>query len=339
MKAIIWTKYGPLDGLQLQEVEKPVPKDNEVLIKVHAATVTAGDTEMRKLKLPYSLGLPIRLYTGFRQPTRVKILGQELAGVIEALGKDVTRFKEGDEVFGTTGFAFGSYAEYNCLPAGSTESALAIKPANVSFEEAAAAPTAGLEAIHFMRIAGLQSGQHLLINGAGGSIGTFMLQLAKLSGAQVTAVDSAAKLDMLRALGADRVIDYTREDFAASDQTYDVILDVVGRGSYARSVRSLKPNGFYLLANPSLSTIFRRFWTSLTSSKKVVLQPSGQSLEELLQLKELIEAGKVKVVVDRSFSLEKTAEAHAYVETGQKKGNVVIAVEPGTAGAARDAES
>ena len=325
MKAIVWTKYGSPDGLQLQEVEKPTPKDNEVLIRVRAATVTAGDTEMRKLKLPYSLGLPVRVYAGLGRPTRIRILGQELAGEIVSVGKDVRRFKEGDEVFGTTGFAFGSYAEYNCLPAESGQSALAIKPANVSYEEAAAVPTAGLEAIHFLRIAGLQSGQSLLINGAGGSIGTFTLQLAKLSGAEVTAVDSAAKLDMLRSLGADQVIDYAQEDFA-SGKTYDAILDVVGKSSYARSVQSLKPNGFYLVANPSLSMLFRRLWTLLTSSKKVVLRSSEQSVEDLLHLKELIEEGKVRTIIDRTYPLEQTAEAHRYVETGQKQGNVVITV-------------
>ncbi len=328
MKAVVWTKYGPPDGLQLQDVEKPTPKDNQVLIGVHAATVTAGDCEMRRLQLPLSLGFPFRLYAGLRRPTRLRILGQELAGVIEAAGKDVTRFKVGDEVFGTTGFAFGSYAEYNCLPGDSTESALAIKPANASFEEAAAAPTAGLEALHFLRIAGLQGGQRLLINGAGGSIGTFTLQLAKLSGAKVTAVDSAGKLDMLRSLGADRVIDYAQEDFAESGQTYDAIVDVVGKGSYARCVRSLKPDGFYFVANPSLSTLFRRIGTSLTSSKKVVLQPSAQTLEDLLHLKELMEAEKVRIVIDRTYPLEQTAEAHRYVESGQKQGNVVIAVGP-----------
>jgi NADPH:quinone reductase-like Zn-dependent oxidoreductase len=328
MKAIVWTRYGPPEALQLQEVDKPAPKDNEVLIEVHAASVTAGDTEMRELRLPYSLGLPIRLYAGLRRPTRIRILGQELAGVVRATGKEVTRFHEGDEVFGTTGFAFGSYAEYNCLPAASTESALALKPANASFEEAAAAPTAGLEAIHFHRIAGLQDGQHLLINGAGGSIGTFMLQLAKLSGAEVTAVDSAAKLDMLRSLGADQVIDYAREDFAESGRSYDVILDVVGTGMYARCVRSLKPHGFYLLANPALSTPFRKLGTSLTSSKKVVLQPSAQPVQDLLYLKELIEAEKVRVIIDRTYPLEHTAEAHTYAETGQKMGNIVITVKP-----------
>jgi NADPH:quinone reductase-like Zn-dependent oxidoreductase len=330
MKAIVWTEYGPPEGLQLQEVEKPAPRDHEILIRVRAATVTAGDSEMRRLQLPYSLGLPIRLYTGLTRPTRVRILGQELAGVIEAAGKDVARFKEGDEVFGTTGFRFGSYAEYNCLPAESEDSALTIKPANVTFEEAAAAPTAGFEALHFLRIAGLQSGQHLLINGAGGSIGTFALQLAKLSGVQVTAVDSADKLDMLRSLGADQVIDYTREDFTRGGETYDAILDVVGKAHYARSIRSLNRRGFYLVANPSISKMLRGRWTALTSDKQVVLQPSAQPLEDLNQLKELIETDKVTIVIDRIYPLEETAEAHRHVDSGKKKGNVVIAVRPET---------
>jgi len=328
MRAIVWTKYGDPDGLQLQEVEKPVPKDSEVLIRVHAATVTAGDCEMRRLQLPLSLGLPVRLYAGLARPTRIRILGQELAGEIEAVGKDVARFKKGDEVFGTTGFAFGAYAEYNCLPAESDGGALAIKPANVTYGEAAAIPTAGLEALHFLRVADLQSGQSILINGAGGSIGTFALQLAKLSGAEVTAVDSAAKLEMLCSLGADHIIDYAREDFTKSGQTYDVILDVVGKSPYAGSVNALKPNGFYLIANPSLSTMFRGQWTSMTSSKTVFQSPADQTTEDLNHLKELIEAGKIEMVIDRAYPLGQMAEAHRYVETGQKKGNVVITVVP-----------
>lgn len=328
MRAIVWTKYGPPEGLQLQGVEKPAPRDHELLIRVRAATVTAGDSEMRKLQLPFSLGFPIRLYTGLTRPTRVRILGQELAGVIEAVGKDVTRFKVGDEVFGTTGFKFGSYAEYNCLPAESEASALAIKPANLTFGEAAAAPTAGFEALHFLRVAGLQGGQRLLINGAGGSIGTFALQLAKLSGVEVTAVDSAGKLDMLRSLGADRVIDYTQEDFTRGGQTYDAILDVVGKAEYGRSIRSLNKNGVYLVANPSISLMIRGRWTALTSDKSVFLQPSAQPLEDLVQLKELLEMEKVRIVIDRTYPLEETAAAHRYVDSGGKQGNVVIAVTP-----------
>jgi NADPH:quinone reductase-like Zn-dependent oxidoreductase len=328
VKAIIWTAYGPPDVLQLQEVEKPTPKADEVLVKVHATGVTAGDCEMRSLEFPLFLSLPMRLYAGIRRPTRIKIIGQELAGEIEAVGKDVKSFKVGDQVFGTTGFATGTYAEYICLPAepDETEGLLVPKPANMTYEEAATVPTGGLEALHFLRQANIQRGQTVLINGAGGSIGTFAIQLAKYFGAEVTAVDSTAKLDMLHAIGADQVVDYTQKDFTKSGESYDVIFDVVGKSSYSASIRSLKPNGRYLLANPRLSQMVRGPWTSRTSSKTVIIGAAGQKVEDLIYLRELIEAGKIKSVIDRRYPLEQTAEAHRYVETGHKKGNVVITV-------------
>ncbi len=329
MKAIVWTKYGPPDVLQLQEVEKPVPKDNEVLIRIYAATAGAWDCEARVLKFPLFLGLPMRAYVGLIRPTRITILGQELAGEIESVGKDVKKFKEGDQVFAAIGFGFGAYAEYTCRPAKpkDAEGALAIKPANMSYEEAAAVPVGGLEALHFLRQGNIQSGQKVLINGAGGSIGTSAVQLAKYFGAEVTAVDSTMKLDMLRSIGADQVIDYTEEDFTRSGESYDVILDVVGKSTYSRSEKSLKKNGRYLLANPGLSHMVRGKWTSMRSSKKVIFGAAGQKSEDLIFLKELIEAGKIKSVIDRRYTLEQTAEAHRYVETGHKKGNVVITVE------------
>jgi 2-desacetyl-2-hydroxyethyl bacteriochlorophyllide A dehydrogenase len=324
MKAMIWMKYGSPDGLQLREVEKPTPKDNEVLIRVHAATVTAGDCEMRSLKFPLFLSLPMRMYVGLRRPTRIKIIGQELAGEIESVGKDVKRFKKGDQVFAATGLGFGAYAEYKCLP---EDGVLVIKPANMTYEEAAAVPVGGLEALHFLRKANSLSGQKVLISGAGGSIGTFAVQLAKYFGAEVTGVDSTGKLDMLRSIGTDHVIDYTRDDFTKSGETYDVILDVMGKSSFSRCVRSLKPNGRYLLLNAGLSQTLRGRWTSMTSTKKVVIGAASQKREDLISLRELIEAGKIKAVIDRRYPLEQTAEAHRYVDTGQKKGNVVITVE------------
>ena len=329
MKAIVWTKYGSPDVLQLQEVEKPTPKDNEVLIRIYAATAGAWDCEARILKFPFFLGLPMRIYIGLIRPTRINILGQELAGEIESVGKDVRSFKEGDQVFAATGLGFGAYAEYVCRPAKpkDAEGALAIKPANMTYEEAAAVPVGGLEALHFLRQGNIQSGQKVLINGAGGSIGTFAVQLAKHFGGEVTAVDSAEKLDMLSSIGADQVIDYNQEDFTKSGQTYDVILDVVGKSSFSGSVGSLKQNGRYLLANPGLSHLVRGKWTSVRSSKKVISGAAGQKSEDLVFLKELIEAGKIKSVIDRRYPLEQTAEAHSYVETGHKKGNVVITVE------------
>jgi 2-desacetyl-2-hydroxyethyl bacteriochlorophyllide A dehydrogenase len=323
MRAIVLTKYGSPDGLQLTEVEKPTPKVNEVLIRIRATTVTAGDVEIRTLKFPIWLMLPIRLYVGFIKP-RNFTLGQELAGDVVAVGKDVKRFSEGDQVFGTTGFHFGAHAEYICLP---ESGALATKPTNMTYEEAAAVPVAGLEALHFMRKANIQSGQKVLIFGAGGSIGTMGVQLAKHFGAEVTGLDSSSKLDMLRSIGAAHTIDFTQEDFAQSSQTYDVLFDVIGKSSFSESIRSLKPNGRYLLGgNIGPLRMIRGWWVSTTTSKKVVLGAAMQTTEDLVFLKELIEAGKLKSVIDRAYPLEQTAEAHRYVETGQKKGNVVITV-------------
>jgi NADPH:quinone reductase-like Zn-dependent oxidoreductase len=326
MRAIVWTKYGPPGVLQLKEVARPTPKDKEVLIRIYATTVTTADCELRSLNIPIALMLPIRIYLGLRRP-RISILGQELAGEIEAVGKDVTRFRKGDQVFAWTGFRLGAYAEYICLPEGGF---VAIKPSKMTYEEAAALSVGGLEAAHFLRKGNIQSGQKVLINGAGGSIGTFAIQIARHFGADVTGVDSTEKLDMLRSIGADHVIDYTQEDFTRSGETYDVIFDVIGKSSFSRSVKSLKPNGRYLLGNPGLSQQVRARWTSMPGSKKVIswaARAAGEITEDLNFLKELIEAGKIKTVIDRRYTLEEIAEAHRYVETGQKKGNVVITVE------------
>jgi len=324
MKAIVWTKYGPPDVLQLKEVEKPTPKDNEVLIRIHATTVTAGDCELRSLRFSLFLKLIMRLGFGFRKPKRITILGSELAGEIELVGKDVKLFRKGDQVFGNTGAGLGAYAEYVCLP---EEGVLAIKPANITYEEAAAVSVGGLEALHFLRKGNIQSGQKVLINGAGGSIGTMAVQLVKSFGAEVTGVDSTRKLDMLRSISADKVIDYTQEDFTKSGETYDVIFDVVGKSSFSGCIRSLKKKGIYLLANPRLSLYIRRLWTLMTSSKKVITGITSYKTKDLIFLKELIEAGKIKSVIDRRYPLEQIAEAHSYIETGQKTGNVVITVE------------
>jgi len=323
MKAVVCTKYGPPDVLQLREVPKPSPKDNEVLVKVHATTVFAGDCEMRGLKFPFLLRLLMRTAFGFRGP-RNNIIGQELAGEIEATGKDVQRFKKGDQVFGTPGIGLGAYAEYKCLP---EKAVLAIKPANMTYEEAAAVPVGGLEALHYLGEANIQSGQEVLINGAGGSIGTFAVQLAKHFGAEVTVVDSMGKLEMLRSIGANQVIDYTQDNFTESGETYDVIFDVVGKSPFSLSERSLKENGIYLSANPPMSQMLRGPRTSKIGSKKVISGTAVQKVEDLIFLKELIEAGKIKSVIDRFYPLEQITEAHRYVETGQKTGNVVITVE------------
>jgi len=324
VKAIVCTKYGPPDVLQLKEIEKPVPKDNEVLIKIHAATATGGDCEIRRFKIPILFWLFLRIYVGIIKPRGNYILGQELAGEIEAVGKDVKRFKKGDSIFGTPGMGFGAYAQYICLP---DKRMLAIKPANMTYEEAAVVPMGGYNALHFLRKANIQSGQKVLIYGASGSIGTLAVQLAKYFEADVTGVCSTTNLEMVKSLGADRVIDYTKEDFTESDEKYDVIFDVPGKSPFSSSLRSLKKNGLYVLANPSLLDMVRGLWTSMTSSKKVIFEFANEKIEDLNFLKELIEAGKIISVIDRRYPLEQAAEAHSYVENGHKKGNVVISVE------------
>lgn len=328
MKAIVWTKYGPPDVLQLKELEKPSPKDNEVLIKIHATTVTAGDSEMRSLKFPFYLSIPMRLWMGFTKPRENTIPGTELSGEIEAIGKDVTSFKVGDQVFGAAGMSFGTNAEYICLPEKpeDMEGAVTIKPANMSFEEAATIPFGGRDALHFLRLGNIQPGQKMLINGAGGSIGTFAVQLARLMGAEVTAVDSGAKLEMLRSLGADHVIDYQQEDFTRGGVVYDVIFDVVGTVSLSRGDRALKDDGTYLLANPLRGQVVWGPLKRLTSRKKVIMQTASGNLDDLIYLRDLIEEGKIKTVIDRTYPLEQIVEAHRYVDSGQKLGNVVITV-------------
>lgn len=326
MKAIVLTRFGPPDVLQLKDVAKPVPKDNEVLIRVHATTAFAGDCEIRGLRIPLALRLPIWVYVSFFRPRPI-ILGQELAGEIEDTGKDVRQFKAGDQVFATTGFSLGSYAEYKCMPEapGMMGGTLALKPANLTYTEAAAVPVGGLEALHFIRTTNIQSGEKVLINGAGGSIGTMAVQLAKGRGAEVTAVDHTEKLDMLRSIGADHVIDYTQTDLGQGGRAFDVIIDVVGKSSFSRSLSALKENGRYFLANAGLSQTLRARWTS-TGSKQVILGTGSQKAEDLLYLKELIEAGQLKPVIDRCYPLEQMAEAHRYIDQGHKKGNVVVTV-------------
>jgi NADPH:quinone reductase-like Zn-dependent oxidoreductase len=329
MKAIIWTKYGPPDVLHLKEVEKPAPKDNEVLIKIHAVTASTADTEFRRLKLPLLFAIPLRLYIGVIKPTRMTILGTEFAGEIESIGKDVKLFIEGDRVFGYTGLRLGTYAEYLCLPErpSALASVMTKKPTNITYEEAAAVPFGGLEALHSLRQANIQRGQTVLIVGAGGSIGTYAVQLAKYYGAEVTGVDSTEKLDMLRSIGADHVIDYTREDFTQMGRKYDVILDTIGKSPFSGSLRSLKENGAYLNSNPGLFDGIRRRLVSGRSNKSVIPWSADYTVNNLLALKELIEAGTIKAIIDRRYPLEQMAEAHRYVETGLKKGNVVITLE------------
>jgi NADPH:quinone reductase-like Zn-dependent oxidoreductase len=323
MKAIVYEKYGPPDVLQLKEVAKPIPKDNEILVKVYATTVTKYDCWCRSSTAPTGFGLLMRIASGIRKPKK-PILGTELAGEIEAVGKDVELFKEGDQVFGDTGMSSGTNVEYICLP---EEGAVAIKPANMTYEEAAAVPYGALTALFFLKNGNIRSGQKILIFGASGGVGNYAVQLAKYFGAEVTGVCSTTKVEFVESLGADKVIDYTKEDFTKSGWTYDIIFDTVGKSSVSGCKRSLKKNGFYLLTTFGLPKLVQILWLSMTSSKKVFMGTLKEKAEDLIFLKELIEAGKIKSVIDRSYPLEQIAEAHRYVETWNKKGNVVITVE------------
>lgn len=325
MKAIICTAYGPPDVLKLQEVEKPHPKDNQVLVRIHATSVSKADCELRRFDFPGWVWLPVRLWFGVLKP-RVRILGQEFAGEVEATGRGATSFAPGERVFGTTGIGLGAYAEYICLSGSSEGSALAKIPAPLSYAEAAAVPYGGSEALRFLRKGNIQAGQKVLIIGAGGSFGTFAVQLAKIFGAEVSAVDSTSKLEMLRSIGADHVIDYTERDFTDSTQTFDLIFDVVCRAPFTRVLRMLRPGGRCVLANPHTSHLMRGLWTTMTSDRKVIFGSGSGTVEELSFLKELIESGKLRPILDRRFPLEQMAEAHRYAETEQKKGNIVILV-------------
>ena len=321
MKAIVYTKYGSPDVLELSEIEKPTPKPHEVQIRIYATTATKYDCWQRSSTAPTGFGLLSRIASGIRKPKQ-PIIGLDIAGEIETVGENVNLFKKGDQIFGIT-MSLGAYAEYICLP---EKGAIAIKPANMTYDQAAAVPQGALTALYFLRKGKIQSGQKILIFGASGGVGLFAVQLSKYFGAEVTGVCSTMNQELVKSLGADKIIDYTKEDFNKSGETYDVIFDAVGQSSFSGCMRSLKKEGIYLqtVAAPALSVRMR--WTSMTSSKKLIGGTATPKTENLIYLKELVEAGKIRPVIDRRYSLEQIVEAHRYVDKGHKKGNVVITV-------------
>jgi NADPH:quinone reductase-like Zn-dependent oxidoreductase len=323
MKAVVYERYGPPEVLQLKEVEKPTPKDNEVLIKTHATTVTSGDWRVRSLNVPAGFGLITRLVFGISKPKQA-ILGSELAGVIESVGKDVSKFKVSDPVFAFSDASMGCHAEYKCM---TEDGAVALKPSNLTFEEAAALSFGGTTALDFFRRGKLQSEERVLINGASGGVGTAAVQLARHFGADVTGVCSTANVELVRSLGADHVIDYTQEDFTQNGETYDVIVDSAGTAPFSRSKASLKEGGRLLMVLAGLPEMLQIPWVSMTSSRKCIAGPATACAEDLRFLAGLAEAGEFKPVIDRRYPFEQIAEAHRYVDTGRKKGNVVITLE------------
>lgn len=332
MKAIVYTQYGSPDVLRVKEITRPAPKDNEILIRVRATSVNFGDLMARNFKsisprqfnMPFPIWLLSKMAFGPNQP-KITILGNEFAGEVEAVGQAVTRFKRGDQVFGHLGPSMGAYAEYCCIPENGT---VALKPVNLTYEEAAAVPYGALMALGLLRKANLQPGQKVLINGASGGIGSAAVQIAKHFGAEVTGVCSAPRLGFVRSLGADRVIDYTQEDFARNGETYDLIFDILGKGSFSRYKGSLKANGILLCASFKMKQLFQMLWTSLSGGRKVICAMAPGSVEDLNAVKELIEAGKIKAVIDRCYPLEQAADAHRYVEEGRRQGSVAITLNP-----------
>jgi NADPH:quinone reductase-like Zn-dependent oxidoreductase len=318
MKVADYIEYGSPEVLRLREIKKPVPKDNELLIKVFATTVSSGDARLRRAD-PFL----VRLFNGLTRPKKMTVLGNELAGRVEAVGKEITQFKGGDYIFGQAA-NLGAHAEYICL----TEGEVADKPANLSFEEAAAIPFGGNTALHFLKKGEIQPGQKVLIYGASGSVGTAAVQLARYFGAEVTGVCSTANIELVESLGADTVIDYTSEDFTKRGQKYDIIFDTVGKSPFAGSIRSLKDSGRYVRAvHISPAAIGKGIWTSVTTNKKVIAGVAEERKENLEFLKERAEAGEFKPVIDRRYPFSQIVEAHRYVDNGHKKGNVVVTIE------------
>ncbi len=323
MRAAVYERYGPPDVVELKDVDKPVPKDNEVLIKVRATTVSSGDWRVRSLAMPYGFGLLARPILGISGPRR-RILGTELAGDVEAVGKDVTKFKPGDPVFAFSGASMGCHAEYKCMP---EDGSVARKPANLTYDEAAALSFGGTTALDVFRRGRLQRGEHALINGASGAVGSAAVQIARHFGAEVTGVCGPANVEIVRSIGATRVIDYTQEDFTKNGESYDVIVDTAGTAPYSRSGGSLKTGGRLLVVLGTLPGMLQAVWVSLTSSKKVIAGPAGNRPEDVRLLGQLAEAGAFTPVIDRRYPFEQIVEAHRHVDRGHKKGSVVVTLE------------
>ncbi|MSP50127.1 MAG: NAD(P)-dependent alcohol dehydrogenase [Alphaproteobacteria bacterium] len=322
MKAYVYRRYGGPEVLELVDVPKPAPKDNEVLIKIHATTVTSADWRVRSLEMPRGFGPMARLALGITGP-RQPILGTELAGVVEAVGKEVTKFQPGDEVFGFPGAEMGCHAEFRVL---AEDGPVALKPSKLSFEEAASLCFGGTTALHFLRKAEIKAGDRILVIGASGGVGTALVQLAKQAGAEVTGVTSSANLDLVTSLGADRVIDYAREDFTRRNETYDVIADTVAATSFARCKHMLREKGRLLAIAGGMPDLLASLWAPLTGSRKVIFGPAQERPDDVQRLADLAETGVLRPVIDRRHTFAEMAEAHAYVDTGRKKGSVVVTV-------------
>ncbi|MCO4762907.1 MAG: NAD(P)-dependent alcohol dehydrogenase [Myxococcales bacterium] len=324
MKAVAYTRYGPPEVLHLQELPRPVPKPNELLVRIHASEVTKGDCELRSFNFPVKwFALPLRLAWGIRRPKR-PILGGYFSGVIDTVGEATSQFTTGDEVYGSSGMTMGTYGQYTAIPANAS---IAKKPKTMTFEQAAAVPLGGLNALHFLRLVKLQAGEQILINGAGGSIGSFGVQIAKSMGAHVTVVDAPHKAQLLAQLGADRFIDYTKEHLTDCTDTFDVVFDMVAGSTYSVMMNLLKPNGRYVTGNPTLNKMLRCTLTSWLSSKTATFKFAGETIEQLKTLREMIDAGKIRSILDGVYPMERAAEAHQRVESEARTGIVVMAVD------------
>jgi 2-desacetyl-2-hydroxyethyl bacteriochlorophyllide A dehydrogenase len=330
MQAVIWTRYGPPEVLQVKEIETPTPGPGQILVKVKAASVSAGDCEMRELQVAPYLNLALRGFFGFFRPSRIQILGQELAGEVVQIGPDVKNWQVGDRVFGTAGLKMGGYAQYILIEdvPDEMDGAIARIPPSLSFQQAAALPLGGMEALHFLRLADIQVGEKVLVIGGGGSIGTYGIQLAKNFGAEVTGVDRSDKFDLMSSLGADQTIDYTREDYSAKLGIYDAILDVVGKDRISRYLPYLKPGGHYLIVNPRLTDFFNKNRISRKMGKILIIGASNPNTQDLTHLAQLVESGQLTPVLDQQFELDDAVQAHHYAESGAKRGNLILNIPP-----------